>query len=221
MIKVGLTGGISSGKTTVSNIFKECGFPVFNSDLCAREAEKEEYIQLGFKRIIDDNIFIDGKLDRDRLRNIIFTDKDKLKQINRLVTPYVKAKFEQFCVDNENNSPACVLESAILFENDVAKEFDYIITVTATENTRIRRAMNRDKITLEAVMNKLANQLPEMEKVSKSNFVIINDGHDLIDSIELLTKQVEAIVKAIKYDLLMKKADDLGEALNDYKKINE
>jgi len=221
MIKIGLTGGIGAGKSTVSSIFKECGFPVFNSDLCAREAENEESIQLGFKRIIDNNIFIDGKLDRERLRSIIFTDKDKLKQVNQLVTPYVKAKFEQFCIDNENDSAACVLESAILFENDAAKGFDYIVTVTATENTRIRRVMNRDNVTVETVMNKLANQLPEMEKVTKSNFVVVNDGYDLIDSIELLTKQVEAIVKAIKYDLLMKKADDLGEALNDYKKINE
>jgi len=221
MIKIGLTGGIGAGKSTVSSLFKERGFPVFNSDICAREAEKKENIQLGFKRIIDDNIFINGELDRERLRGIIFTDKDKLKQVNQLITPYVKAKFEKFCLDNESDHAACILESAILFETDAAKNFDYIITVTASENTRIQRVLKRDGISVEMVLKKLGNQLPEVEKVSKSNFVVINDGYDIMDSLELLTRQVDAVVKAIKYDLLMKKVEDLEVALNDYKKISE
>lgn len=221
MIKMAITGGIGAGKTTVSSIFKERGFVVFNSDLCAREAEKDLTIQKGFKSIIDDDIFIDGELDRERLRKIIFTDKNKLKQVNQLITPYVKDKFEAFCIANENQ-PACVLESAILFETDAAKGFDYIITVTASENTRIKRVMKRDGISVELMMNKLANQLPELEKISKSDFVVINDNYDIIDSIELLTKQVDAIVKSVKYDALMKKGEDLATALNDYKKsINE
>lgn len=221
MIKIGLTGGIGAGKSTVSSLFKERGFPVFNSDICAREAEKEVSIQLGFKRIIDENIFINGELDRERLRDIIFTDKDKLKQVNNLITPYVKAKFEKFCSDNETDHAACILESAILFETGGDKNFDYIITVTASENTRIQRVLKRDNISVEMVLKKLANQLPELEKISKSNFVIINDGYDMIDSLELLSRQVDAVVKAVKYDDLMKKAEDLEIALNDYKKINE
>lgn len=218
MIKVGLTGGIGAGKTTVSQIFKERGFPIFNSDLCAREAEKEEHIQLGFKNIIDDNIFVDGVLDRDRLRSIIFTDKEKLKQVNRLIGPYVKAKFEKFCEDHEKNHQVCMLESAIIFENKAEEGFDYVVTVTATENTRIRRVMHRDNITVDVVMNKLANQLPELEKISKSQFIVINDGYDLIDSIELLTKQVDAIIKAIKYDAIIIAADGLADALTDITK---
>jgi dephospho-CoA kinase len=220
MIRIAITGNIGSGKSTISQLFENNGIPVFNTDKCSREAEEESSIQLGFKRIIDEDIFIDGKLDRDRLRSIIFTNKDKLREITNLITPYIKKSFEDFC-EKHNDKGIVMLESAILFENSHEKNFDYIITVTATENTRIRRVINRDKVTLETVMNKLANQLPELEKVSKSNFVVVNDGYDLIDSLELLTKQVEAIVKAIKYDLLMKKADDLGEALNDYKKTNE
>src|SRR3989442_454557 len=108
MIKICLTGGIGSGKTTVSKIFKERGVPVFNSDLCARDAEKD--------------IFVNGVLDRTAMRSIIFTNKSKLKEINDLVTPFVKDKFNKFCIDHEKDSPIVMLESAILFEtkNEIA-----------------------------------------------------------------------------------------------------
>lgn len=217
MIKVGLTGGIGSGKTTVSKIFKERGIPVFNSDLCARDAERETHIQEGFKRILGDDIFVDGALDRAKMRSIIFTDKDKLQQVNKLVTPFVKTKFEQFCSDNTDHQ-IVMLESAILFETNTISSFDYIVTVTASENTRMTRVIKRDKCTLEETLNKMKNQLPELEKISKSDYIIINDGYDLIDSIEILAKQVDTIHKAIKFDYISKAAGELAETLNDVKK---
>ena len=216
-IRIGVTGGIGSGKTTVSNIFKERGIPVFNSDMCVRDAENETYIQEGYKRILGNDIFIDGVLDRAKMRSILFTDKDKLKLINKLVLPFVKLKFQQFCDSNSDNQ-IVMLESAILFETGSETSFNYIITVTASENTRITRVIKRDNITLEEVLNKLKNQLPELEKISKSNFIIINDGYGLIDSIELLAKQVDTIHKAIKFDYISKAAGQLAETLNEVKK---
>lgn len=217
MIKVGLTGGIGSGKTTVSKIFKERGIPVFNSDLCAREAEKETHIQEGYKRIVGEDVYNEGQIDRTKLRAIIFTDKDKLNQINKLLNPYVKAKFEQFCLDNSDHQ-IVMLESAILFETKSNKNFDHIITVTATENTRIRRVTQRDNCSLEEVLNKLSNQLPEAEKISQSDFIIVNDGYDLIDSIEVLAKQVDTVHKAIKFDIISKNLEELASTLNEVKK---
>ena len=214
MIKVGLTGGIGSGKTTVSQIFKERGIAVFNSDVCAREAEKETHIQEGYKRILGEDVYVEGQIDRANIRAILFTDKDKLQQVNKLVTPYIKQKFEKFCEDNADHQ-IVMLESAILFETDSVKNFDYIITVTASENTRIKRVMTRDNSTLEDVLNKLKNQLPELEKIGKSNFIVINDGYDLADSIEILAKQVDAIHKAIKYDMVAKAASELADTLHD------
>lgn len=214
MIKVGLTGGIGSGKTTVSKIFKERGIPVFNSDICAREAENETHIQEGYKRILGEDVYIEGLIDRAKIRAILFTDKDKLQQVNKLITPYIKQKFDKFCADNSEHQ-IVMLESAILFETDSAKNFDYIVNVTASENTRMTRVIKRDNATLEEVLNKLKNQLPELEKISKSNFIVINDGYDLVDSITLLAMQVDTIHKAIKYDMVSKAASDLADTLND------
>ncbi len=217
MIRVGITGGIGSGKTTVSGIFKDRGIPVFNSDLCAREAEKEAYILEGFQRIVGDEILINGEIDRSKFRRIIFNDKEKLKQVNALVTPYIKQKFEEFCLLHEKDSPIIMLESAILFETGSHKSFDYLITVTASENIRIRRVTVRDNVGVEEVLAKLANQLPESTKITESDFVIINDGLTLADSLDLLTKQVDTIKKAIKYDILVKASKELSSALNEYK----
>jgi dephospho-CoA kinase len=214
MIKIGLTGSIGSGKTTVSKIFKERGIPVFNSDTCAREAESETHIQEEYKRILGEDVYVEGQLDRAKIRAILFTDKDKLQQVNKLVTPYIKQKFEKFCVDNADHQ-IVMLESAILFETNTTPIFDYIVTVTASENTRMTRVIKRDNATLEEVLNKLKVQLPELEKIGKSNFIIINDGYDLIDSITLLSMQVDTIHKAIKYDMVAKAASDLADTLHD------
>jgi len=214
MIRIAITGNLGAGKTTVSKIFKERGIPVFNSDICAKEAENETHIREGYKRILGEDVYVDDKVDRTKIRAILFTDKEKLRQVTKLIMPYIKDKFERFCNDNSDHQ-IVILESAIIFENNADKDFDYIVTVTSTENTRIKRAMSRDNSTLEEVMNKLANQLPESDKVSKSNFIVVNDGYDLSDSIEILAKQVDTIHKAIKYDMVVKAASELADTLND------
>lgn len=196
MIRVAITGGIGAGKSTVSKLFKELGIPVFNSDICAREAENNPDIIEGFKKILGDDIFINNKLDRPKMRSIAFVDKEKLKMINDLITPYVSAAFNEFTFIHRH-AVYVLLESAIIFETNIAKEFDYIIAVTADINTRINRTMIRDNISLEMVQNKLNNQLSDKERLSKSDFVIINNENDLIDSIDILTKQVRTIHQAI------------------------
>jgi len=196
MIRCCITGGIGSGKTTISKLFKELGVPVFNSDICAREAENDPNIIEGFVRILGEDIFVNNKLDRPKMRSIAFVDKEKLKLINGLITPYVSAAFNEFSFVHRH-AIYVLLESAIIFETNIAKEFDYIITVTADTNTRINRTMMRDNATLEAVQNKLNNQLSDKERISKSDFVIINNETDLIDSIDILTKQVRTIHQAI------------------------
>lgn len=175
MIKVSITGGIGVGKTTISNRFKSLGVPIFNSDSSARDAERFAGIQSEFKRILGDDIFVNGKLDRPRMRSIIFNDKEKLKEINSVVIPYVIEDFEEFCNTNKDQ-PYIILESAILFETGSNKRFDFIITVTADEDIKIERVIERDNVTKSDVMDKINNQYSDEYKLHHSNFEIKNNG---------------------------------------------
>ena len=179
MIKVAITGGISVGKTTVSNLFKRLGVPTFNSDTSARNAERFASIQSEYKRILGDDIFVNGKLDRPKMREIIFNDADKLKQINNVVVPFVSEDFSEFCVTN-SEQPYVILESAILFETGSDKKFDYIITVTADEDKKIERTMERDGVSKEVVVSKIKNQYSDEYKLHRSNFEVENNG-EMID----------------------------------------
>lgn len=207
MIRIGLTGGIGSGKSTVAKLFKELGVPVFNSDICARDAENISYIREGFKRVLGNDIFVDGKIDRARMRSIIFLDKNKMEEINQIIIPHIKSEFERF-VEFYHDRPYVMLESAILFETKANENFNSIITVTANTDTRISRAMRRDKSTLSDVKNKLVNQWDEIDKIKLADYVIINDGTDLIDSLPLLTKQVEIINRSILTNCVLKTIDE-------------
>lgn len=207
MIKVAITGGLGAGKSSVAKLFKELGVPVFNSDMCARDAENLPNIQEAFKRVLGDDIFVDGKVDRTRMREIIFVDKNKLEEINQIIIPHIKSEFEKF-VEFYNDRPYVMLESAILFETGAAKGFNAVVTVTAEENTRILRAIRRDGSTLSEVQNKLANQWDEIDKIKLADYVIINDGVDLIDGLPLLAKQVEIINRSILTNCVLKTIDE-------------
>lgn len=179
MIKVAITGGISVGKTTVSDLFKRLGVPTFNSDTSARNAERFASIQSEYKRILGEDIFVNGKLDRPKMREIIFNDGDKLKQINNVVIPFVSEDFSEFCITN-SEQPYVILESAILFETGSSKKFDYIITVTADEDKKIERTMERDGVSKEVVVSKIKNQYSDEYKLHRSNFEVKNNG-EMID----------------------------------------
>lgn len=179
MIKVAITGGISVGKTTVSDLFKRLGVPTFNSDTSARNAERFASIQSEYKRILGEDIFVNGKLDRPKMREIIFNDADKLKQINNVVIPFVSEDFSEFCITN-SEQPYVILESAILFETGSSKKFDYIITVTADEDKKIERTMERDGVSKEVVVSKIKNQYSDEYKLHRSNFEVKNNG-EMID----------------------------------------
>ncbi len=212
MIKIGITGGLGAGKSTVCKLFKSLGVPIFNSDICARDAEKEPFIQQEFKRVLGDDIMVDGIVDRAKMRGIIFVDKAKLTEINNIILPYIKMKFNQFSLNN--NAPYVLLESAILFETNATSGFDHIITVTADTDVRIARALQRDPSTnLEEIKNKLNNQLSEEIKIAKADFIIFNNGTDLLDSADMLTKQVKTIHKAICLDLVLNGLQELNNQL--------
>lgn len=195
---VGLTGNIGSGKTTVSKLFKQYDIPVFNSDIAAREAESDENVKSKIKGILGDDIYVNGELDRPRMRDLVFKNPKTLQEMNALISPLVIESFNKFCSVNKNHN-IIMIESAILLELKANEGVDKLIVVTADEEIRIQRAMKRDGITREQVMDKINVQLSEEEKINKADYLIYNNGNDLIDSLKALTIQVRTIVEALRW----------------------
>jgi len=205
MLKVGLTGSIGSGKTTVSALFEKFGIPVFNSDLAAREAEGNPEIFSKFIEIVGEEVLVDGVLDRNKMRTIIYNDKEKLAEVSAVVTPYVIKKYNEFLEKHEAAKKDIVmLESAIIFEREFHKNFDVIITVIADKETRIKRVMKRDGLSLELVEAKMANQLSDNYKAAISDYIIINEDMPNCDSMSLLHSQVKGMRELLFYKSLSK-----------------
>jgi dephospho-CoA kinase len=172
MIKVGLTGNIGSGKTTISKIFEKLGVPIYNSD----EKSKlllDTNIQLKEKLIEKfGNIYDNDKIDKKKFADIIFTDKDELEKANVIIHPFVKEDFDKWC--DEQVSEYIIKESAIIFERNIDKYLDKVIVVYAPEYERIRRIMKRDITTIEDIQERIDAQLSDKEKNDKADFVILN-----------------------------------------------
>lgn len=198
-LKIGLTGNLGSGKTTVSKLFEDLGIPVFNSDKAAREAESDETMVVKIKEILGDDIYVDGVIDRPRMRDMVFKNPEILSKMNALVAPFVKETFRNFCVDNVQ-SPIIMIESAILFELDATEGLDKIIVVTADEELRIQRAMKRDGVSREQVLDKIKAQFSDKEKIERADFLIYNNGTDLIDSLKPLKLQIGPIITLLTYE---------------------
>ena len=171
MIIVGLTGGIGAGKSTVANFFKELGIPVYTADV---EAKRLMHSSKKIKRQLiaefGERAYRENKLNRPFLASIVFSDKKKLAAINAIVHPSVSNSFKRWI--QKQKSAYVIQENAILFENNTAHRFDYIITVTAPLDERIRRVVKRDATTRAAVLARIENQIADEEKIKNSDFVI-------------------------------------------------
>jgi dephospho-CoA kinase len=197
MIKIALTGNIGAGKTTVSKIFESHGIPVFNSDLASREAEKDPEVLSKFLDIVGADILVDGEIDRTLMRERIFNDSLMLQKVNDLMVPYVSKKYQQF-LKTHKDKLATIMESAIIFEGYHQNKFDVVITVIADKDTRIKRTMVRDNLSLDLVMAKMKNQLSDDFKAKQSDFIVINEDMPNCDYMLLLEKQIEPIVNIIE-----------------------
>jgi len=175
MIKVGLTGGIGSGKTLVSEIFIHLGIPVFNADKEAKiilnnDQELKQQIENVFG-----NIYINSEIDRKKLSSIIFNDKEALKTINSFIHPKVRARFHSWA-EQQTQAKYVVEEAAILFESNAYKELDITINVHADELIRIERVIKRDKTNAESVISRMKNQFNDTERIKLADYTIYNNG---------------------------------------------
>jgi len=191
MKKIGITGGIGSGKTTVCKIFESMGIPVYYADNRAKAliTEDPKLVQ-GIKDLLGDEAYHDdGSYNRQYVASIVFNDTQKLKKLNALVHPAV-AKDTILWHQSQSKVPYTLKEAALIVETGGYQELDYLITVWAPREVRIQRVLNRDGITREAVEARINKQMPEFEKLKKAHFVVINDGDtSLVDQVVSLHRR--------------------------------
>ena len=179
MIKIGVTGGIGSGKTSVCNVFSLLGIPVFSADAEAKEImEIDSGIILKLNTIAGKDLYTEGTLDRTELAKLIFNNGTMLEKVNSIVHPAV---FSRFCEwTKKQEAHYIIMETAILFESGGAKIVDKVITVTAPVEERIARVVNRSNITKEEVIERMRNQMSDSDMVKQSDYVIDNSENKMI-----------------------------------------
>ena len=179
MKKIGLTGGIGSGKSTIAQAIKHIGYPVYIADKeAARLMDSHPDIRKDITERLGANCYTsEGHINKPVLAQIIFENKEALEEVNRIVHPRVMEAFEQWAAMQSASLVFC--ETAILYESGLERYFDAVICVTAPEEVRVRRVMERDHCKLKDVMARVRNQMDEDEKCQRANFVIYNDGEHM------------------------------------------
>ena len=173
MIRVGLTGGIGSGKSTIAGFFRSLGIPVYDSDLRAKELmEGNKAVREGIIGLLGPSAYTDGKLNRSHISSRVFADRDLLERLNALVHPVVREDFLHW--SQQQRSPYVIQEAAVLIENGAFRGLDRMILVTAPEEERIRRVMSRDSVSREAVMARMKNQWRDADKIPLADYIIEN-----------------------------------------------
>jgi len=179
MLKIGLTGSIGSGKSTVAKIFEVLGIPVYYADDAARRLMNEdENLKQEIVKHFGNEAYVDGKLNRSYLAKMVFNDKEKLALLNSLTHPAVIHDSEKWI--KAQTGPYTIREAALIFETGINKYLDYVIGVSSPETLRIQRTINRDGVTREEVIARMKNQLEEDAKIQLCDFVIYNDEEQLV-----------------------------------------
>lgn len=185
---IGLTGGIGSGKTTLATYLKSLGIPVFIADDEAKKLMQSPEVVAEIQTVFGTTIFENGVLNRQQLAAIVFSNPEKLSQLNAIIHPAVKKQFG-FWLDQYQSEPFVVYEAAILFESGSYKNCDSIITITAPLEDRITRVMQRDNSTREQVLHRINAQWTDEQRIAKSDFVIENsDAQQAKNSIDEILK---------------------------------
>jgi dephospho-CoA kinase len=180
MLKVGLTGNIGSGKTVVARVFSKLGVAVFHADTEARKLFENVKIKEDVRKIFGPVVFTSsGEVIRPALAEIVFNDPLLLDKLNQVIHPAVRDEYLQWC-HNYAAEPYTLYEAAVLFESGHYHEMDKVICVTAPEELRISRVMERDKVSRQEVEKRMANQWKEEKKVALSDYVIRNDESNMV-----------------------------------------
>jgi len=193
--KLGVTGGIGSGKTSVCRVFDVLRVPVFSADREAQEIMENDYeVRRSLKTIAGKDLYILGTLDRMKLASIIFNDRAMLEKVNFLVHPIVFNRFTKWALIQE--VPYVIMEAAILFESGASKYVDRVATVVAPVEQRVKRVIHRSKLSREQVVERIKNQMDDDMRIKLSDYVINNSENDMI--IPAILKIHDDILKLTK-----------------------
>lgn len=180
MQKIGITGGIGSGKTTICRIFEVLGIPVFYADEAARTVmENDLFLRAEIMALLGPEAYPGGVLDRRYISGKVFHFPEKLAALNALVHPATGRAWNRF-QQAQADVPYVVKEAAILFESGAHTTVDKTVCVTAPETLRLARAMQRDRADEAAIRSRMARQMPEAEKVQRCDFVVVNDDQEAV-----------------------------------------
>ena len=180
MKRIGLTGNIGTGKTTIARIFEVLGVPVYHADLQARLIMETDELITGVEKLFGSHILNSNRqVDRKALAALVFKDKQKLEALNNLVHPMVERDFSSWCEKHEHH-PYILQEAAILFESGFDWFFDASILVVAPLETCIQRVIKRDVLTRESVLERIENQWPQEKKLLLAQYVVTNNETTLV-----------------------------------------
>ncbi len=175
-LRVGITGGMGSGKSFVARIIEKEGFPVFFADAEAKKAFNDENIKRRLKELFGNKIFSSsGELLRQNLAKKVFTHQEKLQQLNQLIHPFVKKRFRRWCV--QQKEALVFIEAAILVESGFLAEVDKVLFVEAPLLLRLQRLQKRDNAPWTRLIERIQNQLPATQLFLFSDYIVFNDLH--------------------------------------------
>jgi dephospho-CoA kinase len=200
-LRVGLTGGIGSGKSTVAKIFEVLNIPVFYADAAAKEVMNSDAVLR--QQLLDafgENTYIDNVLNRAHLASIVFNNTEQLEKLNAFVHPATIAAADKWFA--QQTTPYVIKEAALLFESGSVAGLDYIIGVSAPQHVRIQRTMHRDGISREQVLQRIDKQVDESIKMKLCDFVVVNDEQQMLlpQVLELHRKLLSLTTKAQSHE---------------------
>lgn len=186
---VALTGGIGSGKSVVSKIFSCLGVPVYDSDSHAKQLMKyDENIVSALKKIIGEELYFNGKFQKDVMRKAIFSDNILLEKVNSVVHPAVWEDYKQW--SDRLSVPFTIMETALLYESGLYKNFNLSICVTADDKLRVQRVLQRDGGDVEFIKKKMENQPFVQKALHEANFIIENNNTFVINQVMTVYKKI-------------------------------
>ena len=202
-IKIGITGGIGSGKSVVSWLLEMMGVPVYISDVEAKRLmHTDEVVRRELIALVGEDVYQGGQLNRPLLASYMFGYPQRMEKINRIVHPQVKADFRRWVAEH-SHVDWVAMESAILIEAGFREEVDFLVTVYAPLEVRVERAVKRDSSTRELVLKRIQSQMSDEEKKQKADFVIVNDNEtslipQVLELISFLSKNNHYLCSAKK-----------------------
>ena len=179
MLKIGLTGGLGSGKTTVARIFEVLGIPVYYADEASKCLMNDDAaVKTAVKKTFGNTVYKDDILQRKYLADIVFNDEEKLKMLNSIVHPATIKDAENW-IKNQT-APYIIKEAALLFESGSNKNLNHVIGVQSPLALRLQRAMQRDQISEKEIMSRINRQMDEEKKLQLCDFIIVNNEEQMV-----------------------------------------